>query len=156
MQKISLTRGMIAVVDDEDFRDLAAYKWCAAEKGGKKFYAVRRPAGQQGGALISMHRQITKASPEMDVDHINGDTLDNRRVNLRAVAHRVNIRHRPFGANRNNAVGIRGVTWDKTRGKYAAGLKVAGKRLNLGRFDTAEAADTICQAARLKYYGAAA
>lgn len=92
----------------------------------------------------------------MVVDHINGNTLDNRRSNLRVVTHKQNLRHRARGANRNNAVGVRGVSWDKERKKFLAGIRVDGKRLNLGRFDSLDAAVAARSAASVKFYGVGA
>lgn len=102
-----------------------------------------------------MHRSIMDAPSGMDVDHINGNTLDNRRSNLRVVTHKQNLRHRAHGANRNNAVGVRGVTWDKMRAKFVAGINVDGKRLNLGRFGSLDAAIAARSAASMKFYGVA-
>lgn len=151
MKTIPLTKGFEAKVSDEDYEELARFKWCVTGKPPHA-YAVRRPRGQQGGALIAMARQIMGDPAGLVVDHINGDTLDNCRENLRAVTHQQNIRHRAHGANRNNVTRVRGVSWDPRRRKFLAGIKVGGKRLNLGRFDTVEAATAVRQQAEAAYY----
>ena len=79
---ISLTQGMIAVVDSEDFERLNRFNWCATwEPRTKSFYAVRwSPHGK-----IAMAREVLKLSrgSKFQVDHIDHCTLDNRKCNLR-------------------------------------------------------------------------
>ena len=151
MQKISLTKGLITIVDDEDFIALSVFKWCVTNRMGK-FYAVRRPPGQRGGNLIAMHRWIMKAPKGLDVDHINGDSLDNRRTNLRVCTHRDNLRNRR-GPTRISTTGIRGVGWDKSRNKFTVKLKLGDRTKFLGRFDELSLATKTANEARVKYFG---
>jgi hypothetical protein len=92
-REIPLTQGYITIVDDEDYEELARYKWHVhvrthgpmARRLGK-----RDADGKQRS--IYMHRQIMQAPLGMDVDHINHDTLDNRRsLNLRVCTRRQNL-----------------------------------------------------------------
>jgi len=152
MKAIPLSKGLVALVDDIDFVVLSAFKWCSSEKAPGHVHAVRRPRGQQGGALVHMHRSVMNAPKGMVVDHINGNTLDNRRSNLRVVTHKENIRHRAHGANRNSGTGVRGVSFCKTRGRYIAGIKVDGKKINLGRFDSIDAAAQAYAEASVKFF----
>lgn len=94
MRKIMLTRGMSAMVDDEDFEWLNQYKWYAGASD-KKFYAVRKGRKIDGILYkipIYMHRQILKLTrdDELMADHVNGNGLDNRRLNLRKCSYREN------------------------------------------------------------------
>jgi HNH endonuclease len=66
---------IFAMVDDEDYESLNAWKWYCGSGG----YAAR----DRSDAYISMHRQIMTPPDGMHVDHINGNRLDNRRENLR-------------------------------------------------------------------------
>jgi hypothetical protein len=84
MRKIALTRGFVALVDDEDWPAVSQYKW----------YCLRRhdiPYAARGGRrgeprTVYMHRQIlAPVPPGMHVDHINHDGLDNRRCNIRTL-----------------------------------------------------------------------
>jgi len=92
MKTIELTKGKKALVDDEDFAELSQHKWCVNIKnshGKTYFYAVRNTyeRGRLRPTLVYMHRVIT-AAPKgklLVVDHVNGDTLDNRRSNLQIV-----------------------------------------------------------------------
>ncbi len=88
MKFIELTQGKRAIVDDEDYELIASRKWYAAKAGRGYFYAVR----EEGGRRVSMHRAIA-GYPGKVVDHINGDTLDNRRSNLRAVSNAENVQN---------------------------------------------------------------
>lgn len=86
MKKIKLTQGKFALVDDDDFEYLNQFKWQAkrAQRKVELWYATRSQAtGYYKRIEIKMHREIMKAPKGMDVDHISGDGLDNRKDNLR-------------------------------------------------------------------------
>ena len=86
-----------AVVDDEDFADIFMYSWKAKpNENGTHVYAVRNiilPNGRN--KMLRMHRVIlgTPYDGYLDIDHINRNTMDNRRENLRLVTRSVNIRN---------------------------------------------------------------
>ena len=82
MQRISLTQGQFATVDDEDFEWLNQWPWYAVCRGRGLYYAERLG--------ISMHRQILglKLGDRRRAEHINRDKLDNRRSNLKIVSTR--------------------------------------------------------------------
>jgi hypothetical protein len=131
MKTLPLSKGYEAIVDDADYDWLSQWKWSFC-----KGYALRRigPKGQQ--KAINMHRLILGYEGPLDVDHINGDGLDNRRCNLRLATRGQNLRN---GRARPNATGYRGVyiEWD---GVPAAAITINGKRKYLGRFKTLEEA----------------
>lgn len=83
------------------------------------------------------------------VDHINGDTLDNRRENLRVVTHQTNMVNRR--RQRNNRSGYRGVHFD--RGRWTAKIKHCGYTCYIGRFDTPESAARAVDALAAKLRG---
>src|SRR4030067_2579990 len=84
MKKIPLSRGMVTLVDDLDYEWLSQWKWYAA-RGGATFYAGRSlPRSAEGRGAVWMHRLILSVPPGIDVDHRNGNGLDNRRINLRS------------------------------------------------------------------------
>ncbi len=98
MKTIPLTQNKVAIVDDEDYERLIEYKWYA-HFDGSNFYARRseRPHGKKNIVKIKtipMHRMILTTVPSSQIDHINGNTLDNRRENLRAVSIRENTQNR--------------------------------------------------------------
>lgn len=83
MKKIKLTQNKFVLVDDEDFEYLNQWKW---QFGGRR-YAVRTINHSQ---KIYMHRQIMNPPKNMEIDHINGNELDNRKENLRFANRRQN------------------------------------------------------------------
>ena len=91
-----------------------------------------------------MHNVIAGAP---QVDHVNGDGLDNRRANLRPASTAQNARNRSRPST--NRSGFKGVSWVRDRGHWRAGIKVDGRSLNLGSFaDPVEAAKAYDEAAR--------
>ena len=80
--------GLIVEVDDEDVELVAAHKWYALRvKGSKTIYARTRV----GGKTIYLHRLVSGAHDTDEVDHVDGNGLNNRRGNLRPVTHRENL-----------------------------------------------------------------
>ena len=88
MKTIKLTRGYETIVDDEDFEELSKYKWHAHGKD-RYIYAARSEV--QGGRIVRflMHKELL-SSGRLMVDHKNGNTLDNRRENLRKATRGLN------------------------------------------------------------------
>lgn len=147
-KKIELSQNKFALVDDEDYKQLSQWNWCAKECNGK-FYAVRRKP--IAGTLIRMHRQILDAPNSKEVDHINRNTLDNRKSNLRICTHKQNLRNQKVSSA--NTSGFKGVSWRKDIEKWSAYIKVNQKRIWLGVFeDKINAAEAYNNAA-LKYFG---
>lgn len=86
------------------------------------------------------------------VDHRNGDRLDNRRANLRAVANVLNIANSP--ANRTAMYSpFKGVSYDRSRSKWIAQITIGRKNRNLGRFATEVEAALAYNAAALEAWG---
>ena len=148
MKLILLTRGKVALVDDEDYAALSAHKWQCSTKGS----AVRNVRAGGKRTLLYMHRVLLNASDDYFVDHINGNTLDNRRSNLRLATQAQNQCNR--GPQKNNTSGFKGVTFNKRCGAFAAKITVAGKRKFLGYFDTPQAAHTAYCIAAAAHHGA--
>lgn len=141
---------MAALVDDDDFEELAAYRWCyRPSKSGRVVWAARRVKVEEGTRIQYMHTLITGWSP---VDHVNRNGLDNRRQNLRPASHGENkantAKNRTFAKKPCSSI-YKGVTWDKEKGKWRAQI-VAKKRLHrLGLFvDEIDAAEAYDRAAK--------
>ena len=83
---VALTRGYVALVSPKDVAKVEGRNWCA-KVHGRSIHAEAR-AGST--SLVKMHRAILDAEPGQDVDHINGDGIDNRRANLRSCNQREN------------------------------------------------------------------
>ena len=139
MKLIKLTKGLSTKVDDEDFVELSKLSWHASYKGNKNHcYAI-------SSTKKAMHRLIMRCPKHMVVDHINGDTLDNCKRNLRVVTRRQNNMHR-VNPNKNNTSGYRGVTWAKDRKMWVAQTKRNYKQIRIGSFNTAEEASNAYKA----------
>lgn len=138
------------VIDASDLDLASSYggTWFAAKNPTTGAFYVRgnvpTPTGQ---AMILLHRLLLDPPSGMVIDHINGDTLDNRRSNLRVVTvgqNNQNLR----GARRGNASGIRGVTKHTQYDKWRARIRVDGKLHHLGVFDDIEEARRVVEEAR--------
>lgn len=153
MKTIKLTKGLYAKVDDEDFERLNKYKWCAARNSSKSniYYAITAVKKDGKYKNVKMHRLLLNP-PEGDVcDHINGDGLDNRKINLRSASNQQNAANRKQLGN-NNTSGFKGVFWEKGR-YWAARIQVKGKNIRLGFFKTKEEAAMAYNEGAKKYYG---
>ena len=87
-KEIKLTQNKVTVVDDADFEELNKYKWCAMKTHTGKWVAAR--AQPITNKTILMHRQIMRAPSSKQVDHRDGDSLNNQRENLRLCTHAQN------------------------------------------------------------------
>jgi hypothetical protein len=86
------------------------------------------------------------------IDHINHDSLDNRKCNLIDEMQQINLINRD-GANKNSTTGVRNVSYDKTNKKYIVQLQVNGKNTVFGKFDNLNDAKKCAEENRNKYYG---
>jgi hypothetical protein len=142
VKEIPLTQGRVAIVDDADYEMLSRFKWLYGDR-----YAVRRARCGVRWVTVLMHREIMQPLDGMQVDHINGDKLDNRRCNLRIVTSSQNKCN--CGVQANNTSGFKGVSLSKPTGKWVANIKKHGKLHFLGYFPTAiEAARAYNRAAQ--------
>lgn len=146
MKEIQLTRGKSVFVDDEDYEDLAKYKWHTL-KGTQTFYAVRWSKNPEGKrVLLLMHRIIMDASPNKFVDHIDGNGLNDCKSNLRLCTQQENNFNKQASSNCSSR--FLGVSLSKRtiKGKTYTGwrstIKAFGKWEHIGYFKTEEEAAT--------------
>jgi hypothetical protein len=144
MKRIQLTKNKFAVVDDFDFEELSKYSWCASDSGNNKFYAHKK----SNSKTVLMHRLILNINDKnVEVDHINHNTLDNRRCNLRVCSRAQNNRNK--SSHKNSTSKYLGVSLDKARNKWRANIYINKKCVFLGRFeqekDAALAYDNIAK-----------
>ena len=147
MRTITLTRGYVTVVDDDDYErfDLGANSWTAhrnQDRGGL-VYAYRSTSQFEREAgwpkAIRLHRLLCGVVMDRSarVDHRNHDALDNRRENLRICTITQN------NANQRKTRGssrYKGVTWNRHKGKWQAGIGADGKLWHIGYYDDEAAA----------------
>lgn len=94
---------------------------------------------------------MTGEMPSMHIDHINGVRHDNRFSNLRVASNAQNMHN--IGKYENNTSGYKGVSWHKAAQKWCAQIKVNGKRIYLGIYESAELAHKAYQDFALKVHG---
>lgn len=146
--EIPLTRGFVAIVDEEAAAQILGMGSWYARPHRNTVYAVRQVRRSGGQRNIGMHNVIAGAS---FVDHINGDGLDNRRANLRAATNAQNGQNRRRPAT--NTSGYKGVGWISPSGPWRARITLEGRCVHLGCFaDPVEAARVYDEAAS-HYYG---
>lgn len=144
MKEILLTRGFVALVDDEDYEELSfGGKW-STTKGG---YAQRHCRYKNGNASKElMHRIIMnlKVGCGLDVDHINGIKTDNRKINLRICTRGQNLKNQKI--RKDNKSGYKGVSWNDRRKRWDAAASENGSTVKIGSFSTKELAHkAICE-----------
>ena len=152
MTEIELTRGKVALIDDEDWPLVSGYKWSAKSCRGLWYAQANTRLADGRGTMILMHRLLLGLTdPKVHVDHADMDGLNNRRANIRPCGHNENMRNR--GAFSRNTSGFKGVTWEKAASKWRAQIYLNGKNRHLGLFVTPEEAhQAYCQAA-VEFYG---
>jgi len=139
MKQIPLTQGKFALVDDEDFEELSQLKWHATELG-KNWYAFHsykpdtKLKGKKAWTQTSMHRIIMKFPVGLYVDHINGNGLDNQKLNLRLCTPHQSSLHRPN--MKRGFSKYRGVCWHKRKKKWQAEIGHRGKLIYIGMYKT--------------------
>lgn len=149
-REIILTQNKKAIVDKSDFEAINSKKWYAYFDGFN-YYAGRMTRDKNGKRqTIRMHREIMRPKLTLFVDHINGDTLDNRRRNLRIVTHKQNCINRSI--RKDNSTGVKGVHYDKTSKKYVARIMVKNKRMSLGYYLSKGEAKKHYELAAKKYH----
>ena len=143
--EIPLTQGKSAWVDHADYESLRNFNWYAC-RSRNNFYArrVEKPK-------IRMHSFIVAASSGQVIDHINCNTLDNRRSNLRIVTYSQNAANRT-GANKNSFSGVRGVCWNKKISKWQAYIKFNYRHIHLGVYENIKNAKEARKKAEEKYF----
>lgn len=162
MKKIHLggKRGSIignyAVVDDEDYEFLNQWKWCAqVKRNASKLYVspIRNLRVSGIKQNVKMSRQILGATyPEIIVDHIDGNPLNNQKSNLRlclAADNVKNARKSKKGASSK----YRGVRWFKPHGKWVAKITVNKLEIFIGYFDSEVEAALAYNLAATKHHG---
>jgi hypothetical protein len=116
-------------------------------------YGYRRVAIDKSHYLA--HRIAWKMhygrDPDLFIDHINGDTSDNRIYNLRECAHAMNSLNRKTPSH--NTTGVKGVHVRKRNGKFVCRITVRGVHHHLGDYDSLEVAEKVVEQARIRLHG---
>jgi len=152
MKTIPLTRGYFTEVDNDDYEKFSVYRWKAT--GQAKYIRASRCAYDKEtktSNTLYLAREIMNASKEIYVDHINHNTLDNRKKNLRFCTASQNGMNR--GKQKNNKSGYKGVSWHEGDRKWRARISMTGKTIFLGNFNNKKEAVEAYDEAAKKYHG---
>jgi hypothetical protein len=146
--EIQLTQGKTTVIDDEDFGRISQHKW-HAKLCNKRYWRVYASDAEH----TAMHRLIMNAPEGMFVDHINRDTLDNRKSNLRICSRSQNQHNQGVWSGRqgHKTSKYKGVCVSGNR--WRAQIGDNGKRVRIGYFAVEIDAARAYDAAALKLYG---
>lgn len=143
MKTIALSNGKSTYVDKEDFGELSRHRWY--ELNGYAATSIK-------GKTVYMHRIIMNCPEGFNIDHLNHNRLDNRKVNLRLCnQHQNNGNYR---LSRHNTSGYKGVGFHKKSEKWRAYIQVSGrKQRHLGLFPTSALAAKAYDEAALGVFG---
>ena len=152
-RRIPLTQGKYAIVDPDDYERLNKHKWYV-QRTKQMFYALRRAKGHERakGQVVWMHRSILPPPEGMCTDHINNNSLDNRKANLRLATPAQNARNRRKMAVKTSSK-YKGVSYHAGQRKWCDAIRVNGQYKYFGLFQNEiKAAKAYDEAAR-KFHG---
>lgn len=142
-------KGFATVVDDEDYDELAKYRWHLL-KSRQNWYVRRDEQIDKKSTCFLMHRVIMAAPLGLQIDHRNRYGLDNRRSNLRLCTNAENNQNR--GMTTRNTSGYTGVRWNEHAGKWESYIMKHDKKIHLGIFSDLEDAINARRIAKLELH----
>lgn len=150
---IELTQGLTAIVDAVDAPSIEVRNWCAVYTPTGGPYAATRGKKSKGERrTVYLHAFLMGRRAGFEIDHSDGDSLNNRRSNLRWATRAQNQFN--IGPKASNPYGLKGINFDpRYGGRWRARIRVAGRQKFLGYFKTAEAAASAYSDAADLYHG---
>jgi len=140
MKEIKLTNGTVMQVDDEDYEWGMKSKWTNVSGYAKSGIA---------GRTMTFHREIMDVKKGEQIDHVDGNRLNNQKANLRVVTQQQNSQNKKL--HKNNTTGYKGV--HPFREKFRACIAINGKTIHLGLYHSAVEAAEAYDAKAKELYG---
>lgn len=148
---VPLTKGYEAVIDAADVPKVSRWNWCARVQSNT-VYAIRTHKVQGVQSTMLMHRLLMQGGIDgLEVDHIDGNGLNNRQENLRPATRSENLRNTRI--SRRSTTGCKGVMVHKKSGRFRAQIQINGVVRHLGYFSTKEAAAAAYAEASAQLHG---
>lgn len=149
MRCITLSNGLQALIDAADYERVAQFRWHS--RGGR--YAFRWMSTGMGRRKVSMQAEILGFREGHIIDHVDGNGLNNSRVNLRFSTPTENRRNRRCPPRPTKTSCFKGVHYDAAKGRWRARIKAGGSNYCLGRYDSELEAARAYDVAALKMFG---
>lgn len=149
-KEVALTQNYAAIVDDEDYERVIQYNWHCAKRLTTIYAGSRIRDVDKKETYVLMHRFIMNAPKGVEVDHINGNGLDNQSHNLRFATHQENTR------NQHRKRGFKGIaeqSFNQYRKRFWSSINVGKARITLGFYDNEMAAACAYDYAAVEYFG---
>jgi hypothetical protein len=141
-KKIPIGEDLFALVDDEDYELVSKFNWHKHKSSSYgQYYA---------SSNVKMHRLVMDAKPGEIIDHINGDSLDNRKENLRLCTHSQNQQNTQ---SRGGSSRYKGVSYNKKAKKWRGGFFIHGKTYYCGSFESEDECARAVDKKRLEICG---
>jgi hypothetical protein len=147
---VPLTKGCEAAIDIADIPRVEAWSWTALE-GRHTTYARRAVLVGSGYRTVYLHCAIWGETLGLEIDHIDGNGLNNQRSNLRLATHSENMRNQRL--SRNSSSGLKGASWSKSNQRWQAQITIERKHCHLGFYDTPEEAHEAYARASVELHG---
>lgn len=143
MKKVELTKNKVATVDDCDFKKVSKFNWYCQETLSNRFYARRTTDG------LYLHTFLMGNFKNKVIDHINGNSLDNTRDNLRFCDFVENLHNKKV--YKNNKTGLKGIFRDRNR--WRARITVEKRKISIGSYASKNEAALAYDHAAKHYFG---
>lgn len=149
---IELNNGYLCIIDSADIHKISEHKWSIFINKAGNVYVMTHIYFGNKRKTIFMHRFLMNVfDRKIQIDHMNHNTLDNRKCNLRTCTNTENSRNK--SKSKNNKTGYKGVHLFKENGRYMASIGFNKKQIYLGMYDNPVDAAIAYNNAALKYHG---